>query len=227
MRTALKNSAWGLALGGALALAPALADPADHITRDRPHMAAHPGGGDHPNFGHVDRVRRVPPDIRVHGFNGGVHVRVSPFHNFRGARIARFSPHEREMWVRGHWWRGRHHGHFGWWWWVDGSWFFYDAPVYPYPDYVSEEYYEEPSGDYGDYWYYCRDPRGYYPYVQQCNGAWEPVPAQPEGVSGGPGGGGDDYDDSGPGPDDQMGPDENGPPDEDNGPPPNGPPPGY
>jgi len=28
-------------------------------------------------------------------------------------------------------------------------------------------------------WYYCRDPQGYYPYVRNCTGAWEPVPAQP------------------------------------------------
>jgi hypothetical protein len=28
-------------------------------------------------------------------------------------------------------------------------------------------------------WYYCRDPAGYYPYVPQCKGAWEAVPAQP------------------------------------------------
>ncbi len=28
-------------------------------------------------------------------------------------------------------------------------------------------------------WYYCRDPQGYYPYVRDCKGAWEPVPATP------------------------------------------------
>jgi hypothetical protein len=28
-------------------------------------------------------------------------------------------------------------------------------------------------------WYFCRNPQGYYPYVKQCSGAWEPVPAQP------------------------------------------------
>ncbi|HEY8698964.1 MAG TPA: hypothetical protein VIM02_15250 [Rhizomicrobium sp.] len=238
MHQNLKTAAWGLALGGVLAFsASALADPGDHPHRDRVHVGVHVDGGGHPDvharFGHIDRVHRVPPDIRVHGFRGGnFHVRVNPFHNFRGARIARFSPHERAMWTGGHWWRGRHHGHFGWWWWVDGGWFFYNAPVYPYPDYVSEEYYEEPSQDYGDYWYYCRDPRGYYPYVQQCNGQWEPVPAQPAGAdNGGPGGNDGDYD-NGPGPgDDEMGPDDNGPPDEDDqddqGPPPSGPPPGY
>jgi hypothetical protein len=26
-----------------------------------------------------------------------------------------------------------------------------------------------------EYWYYCDDPQGYYPYVQQCPGGWRPV----------------------------------------------------
>ena len=28
-------------------------------------------------------------------------------------------------------------------------------------------------------WYYCDNPRGYYPYVQNCSTAWQPVPANP------------------------------------------------
>lgn len=28
-------------------------------------------------------------------------------------------------------------------------------------------------------WYYCDNPKGYYPYVQNCNNAWRPVPARP------------------------------------------------
>jgi hypothetical protein len=28
-------------------------------------------------------------------------------------------------------------------------------------------------------WYYCRNPAGYYPYVQSCAGGWQRVPAQP------------------------------------------------
>jgi hypothetical protein len=30
------------------------------------------------------------------------------------------------------------------------------------------------------YWYYCADPAGYYPYVQQCSSGWTPV--APQGV---------------------------------------------
>ncbi len=28
-------------------------------------------------------------------------------------------------------------------------------------------------------WYYCDDPKGYYPYVPSCKQAWRQVPAQP------------------------------------------------
>ena len=27
------------------------------------------------------------------------------------------------------------------------------------------------------YWYYCSNPAGYYPYVTQCNTGWQTVPA--------------------------------------------------
>jgi len=40
----------------------------------------------------------------------------------------------------------------------------------PQPAYVSQ-----PSPN----WYYCDDPKGYYPYVATCNRAWREVPAQP------------------------------------------------
>ncbi|TCS32606.1 hypothetical protein EDC30_12130 [Paucimonas lemoignei] len=32
----------------------------------------------------------------------------------------------------------------------------------------------------GDWYYYCRKPEGYYPYVRQCPGGWQRVPAQPQ-----------------------------------------------
>jgi hypothetical protein len=28
-------------------------------------------------------------------------------------------------------------------------------------------------------WYFCRESNGYYPYVKQCPGGWERVPARP------------------------------------------------
>lgn len=29
-------------------------------------------------------------------------------------------------------------------------------------------------------WFYCKDSDGYYPYVKQCPGGWQRVPAQPQ-----------------------------------------------
>jgi len=29
------------------------------------------------------------------------------------------------------------------------------------------------------YWYYCAEAKGYYPYVQECPGGWQPVSPQP------------------------------------------------
>ena len=42
--------------------------------------------------------------------------------------------------------------------------------VAPPPAYVSE-----PDQN----WYYCDNPRGYYPYVASCSTGWQQVPAQP------------------------------------------------
>src|SRR5690349_8921183 len=41
---------------------------------------------------------------------------------------------EFERWHHGRWWHGAHHGRIGWWWVVGDVWYFYPAPVYPYPD---------------------------------------------------------------------------------------------
>jgi hypothetical protein len=215
--------ACGLAIGAAFAVAaPVRADdvrvhvePGGHV-----HETVRVGSGGHVRET-IDRFHRVPPGVRVRG--GHFTVRVNPFRAHLGWRVNRFSPRERFLWTHGRWWHGRWHGRLGWWWWANGGWFFYDAPVYPYPDYVSETYYDVPGADYSDYWYYCRDPEGYYPYVRQCNGQWQPVPAQPgAGYGGGPSGGPDEYDDRG-GPPDESGPPDQGPPD-DYGPSDQGPP---
>lgn len=50
------------------------------------------------------------------------------------------------------------------------------APGFPfygyYPYYPPENGYQAPA-----YWYYCPSAGAYYPYVQSCPEAWEPVPA--------------------------------------------------
>ena len=92
----------------------------------------------------------------------------------RGPR-ANFGP----GWTGGRWVNGWHGPRHGWWWTVDDTWYPYPRPVYPYPTYVSAplEEYNAPSSAQGyaqgvprgiPYWYFCDNPRGYYPYVQDC-----------------------------------------------------------
>jgi len=102
--------------------------------------------------------------------------------HFHGHDFAHFTHVDHEHWQHGSWHHTWHHGHYGWWWLVDSFWFFYPEPIYPYPLYVGADYYYDYYDQYGTppyYWYYCEDPPGYYPYVQQCNGPWEPVPPSP------------------------------------------------
>jgi hypothetical protein len=50
---------------------------------------------------------------------------------------------------------------------------------YPYPYAQPPVYNTEPQQD---YWYYCQNPQGYYPYVKNCPGGWMrvvPTPPQP------------------------------------------------
>ena len=46
----------------------------------------------------------------------------------------------------------------------------------PPPVYVERaDVEEEPPAPAPGYWYYCRDPEGYYPTVKECPGGWEPM----------------------------------------------------
>ena len=62
------------------------------------------------------------------------------------------------------------------------------APYYPYPQTVVLESkpttYLEKAPEYNaqHYWYYCSDPKGYYPYVLKCNANWQRVIPFPEGT---------------------------------------------
>ena len=89
--------------------------------------------------------------------------------------------------------RHHHHGrlhlgfHFGlplaW----HSPWYYYPPPVHYYPAPVvvqpaSPPVYVErsdvvPEGTAS--WYFCRESNAYYPYVKQCPGGWQRVPAQP------------------------------------------------
>jgi hypothetical protein len=83
-----------------------------------------------------------------------------------------------------HW--GHHHG---WW----GPRFYWGGPIvvapdpYPYPYYdvsppaavePQPPAYAQPAQPQEDYWYYCQNPQGYYPYVKSCPGGWMKVVPQ-------------------------------------------------
>lgn len=88
-------------------------------------------------------------------------------------------------WHTGYWHNGWYGGRFGWWWIAGGSWYWYNAPVYPYPAAVSEVYVTPPAtvaappaAPAPQMWYYCDNPAGYYPYVQSCAQPYRPVVPQ-------------------------------------------------
>lgn len=91
--------------------------------------------------------------------------------------IGRFQEHDVRVWQSGRWHHGPHGGRHGWWWVVGGAWYFYPAPVYPYPDPYVPGVVDTPPDD-TDYWYYCRYWDQYYPYVETCPGGWQAVPAE-------------------------------------------------
>jgi hypothetical protein len=115
-------------------------------------------------------------------------------HSRWGGDIHRF--HERDFgrWRAGQWYHGWNAGRYAWWWIVDGVWYPYPYAVRPYPDpyqppvvivqqapavTVMPATPPSPAAPAPQYWYYCANPTGYYPYVAQCQGSWQKVPASP------------------------------------------------
>lgn len=72
-------------------------------------------------------------------------------------------------WQGGRWFHGDHGGRSGWWWTVGPDWYFFNAPVYPYPDLYT------PFGYPLGWWYWCDAAQDYYPYVTYCEVPWESV----------------------------------------------------
>jgi hypothetical protein len=104
-------------------------------------------------------------------------------HDFHGRDFGHFSRAERGVWRGGRWSHGWHDGRFAWWWVAGGGWYFYPAPLYPYPTYVPPAIIvqQPPPVPNGlppvQFWYFCDNAQGYYPYVAACNGPWREVPA--------------------------------------------------
>src|ERR1700731_299688 len=232
-----------LLAGSAFAASASLAQSEHHPAA---HPAARPGQAHAAPF-HAARLGFRPVKSRPArpGFRAGTvraparfAGRLHPLHAILGRHLnfAHFTAAERALWTRGRWSHRWWNGRYGWWWNAGGIWFWYNAPAYPYPTVVSDNYYEEPEyNESGPTWWYCYNPAGYYPYVPSCYGQWTPVPAQGAGPGYGEEQGGQDQ---GPPPDEgQYNGQDQGPPPgygqppqgNDQGPPPSyneGPPPG-
>ena len=155
IRHILFAAACALPLAGA-----ALAAPAGG------HGPSGPHGGAGPFMGHahgpIDHGH-VPPGGHWNGhpFPHGMFQLPSPYH-WHGDRHI----YGRDYWRHGSWYHGRHDGRYGWWWLVGPDWYFYNAPVYPYPDSYT------PPGEAPGWWYWCEDFQEYYPYVTYCPSGW-------------------------------------------------------
>jgi hypothetical protein len=77
---------------------------------------------------------------------------------------------DRGYWNGGHWWHGNYGDRFGWWWIVGPNWYWYPAPIYPYPEPFL------PPGAVTGWWYWCDAYQQYYPYVGACPSGWRAVP---------------------------------------------------
>jgi hypothetical protein len=110
---------------------------------------------------------------------------LAQYHDYHGRDFNHFSPRDRDRWAGGRWVHDWHDGRYGWWWFTDGGWYFYPEPVYPYPTYVPPAVIVQqpppmPQGlPPAQSWYYCDNPKGYYPYVASCGTAWREVPTTP------------------------------------------------
>lgn len=102
-----------------------------------------------------------------------------PHHRFPGD-FRHFGPDDRVLWADGRWRHDYLDGRWGWWWIVDGMWYWYDQPVYPYPIVVSLVNRAPPApvayappepvaslAPPPRFRYFCPD-HGYYPEVQTC-----------------------------------------------------------
>lgn len=79
---------------------------------------------------------------------------------------------DHDRWRGGHWWHGDYGGRPGWWWIVGPDWYWYSAPIEPYPDPYT------PPGATPGFWYWCDAYSQYYPYVGACPTGWRAVAAQ-------------------------------------------------
>src|SRR5208282_1360498 len=64
--------------------------------------------------------------------------------DFHTRDVHEFNHEEFARWREGRWHNAWHHGRYGWWWRVHGNWYWYQAPLYPYPLVVVPLYVDTP-----------------------------------------------------------------------------------
>lgn len=140
------------------------------------HAQSHPQAvGPHRAFPGPAAPRAGGNPAGPHWATGPSHVAPAPWHG----NIGRFHDNDLHVWRDGRWSHQHHDGRLGWWWITGGTWYYYPAPVYPYPNpYIPPPYTANAYGDNG-YWYYCPPYEQYYPYVSRCPDPWLRVPATP------------------------------------------------
>lgn len=106
------------------------------------------------------------------GWHSGGHYSGHGSHHYAGW----FGGWRNGYYPRGYWWGPRIYAYPGWWWPYPYS-YSYPYPSYQPPPEVIEQppAYSEPEQQQPDYWYYCRNPQGYYPYIKSCPGGWMQV----------------------------------------------------
>ncbi|MBU6468225.1 MAG: hypothetical protein KGN31_06780 [Betaproteobacteria bacterium] len=126
------------------------------------------------------------------------------FEEFHDRDVHLFYPRELHRWRRGRWVQAIRGGVNGWWWVIGPRWYYYPAPVYPYPLMVSERVVfiqsappvvavppSPPVSPQGttvvapaaapQVRYFCSSLNGYYPQVPQCPEPWRSVNPIPPG----------------------------------------------
>jgi hypothetical protein len=107
---------------------------------------------------------------------------ASPFEGYAGKTSVFISAHYKPG--HGHWrghpgrWRHHHRGPRFYW---RGS--FVVVPWHPHGYYApppviiqqQPQVYVQPEQQEDNYWYYCPDPQGYYPYIRNCASGWMKV----------------------------------------------------
>ena len=105
----------------------------------------------------------IRPDAPLSAGSDGLHVSGLREGSGAGTVVLRGG-------VGGQWQHGRRDGR-------NGSWSGSDPYLWS-GDGLDDGYYGSGQSSAAQYWYYCSNPAGYYPYVSQCSSSWQTVRAE-------------------------------------------------